>query len=207
MVNNFWFSLSVSLLGKHVIVNDFVSVIHAFELLGEFEGIKGVSLMLGIIAIASGVFLFLNHRRHLTEVMSVAQNQRIISFEIRKYRRRTAISAMITSTGFMLAALNWVNEPRVFTVFIMMILGLLLGILVIAFFDFFLVGLQQIATPDPASQKAMIEAFLKQREEAAAQATAGDSPEGDRLSQSDQPAAEAPSSAPKLDVEVADEND
>ena len=136
--------------------------------------------------------------------MPDAQNKRILSFEIRKYRRRTAISAMVTSTGFMLAALNWVNEPRVFTVFIMMILGLLLGILVIAFFDLFLVGLQQIARPDPTSQKAMIEAFLKQREEAAAQATAGDSPEGDRLSQSDQPLAVA---TPKLDVEVADEND
>ena len=35
------------------------------------------------------------------------------------------------------------------------------------FFDLFLVGLQQIATPDPRSQKAMIESFLKQREEAA----------------------------------------
>lgn len=162
---------------------DTESVIQSSELLGAFEGIKGFSLMLGIVAIASGLFLFLNHRRHLNDIMSDPQNKRILAFEIRKYRRRTAISAMITSTGFMLAALNWVNEPRVFTIFIMMILGLLLAILVIAFFDLFLVGLQQIATPDPRSQKAMIEAFLKQREEAAAQANAGDSA-GDHAVQS-----------------------
>ena len=114
---------------------DSESVIQSCELLGAFEGIKGFSLMLGIAAIASGLFLFVNHRRHLNDVMSDPQNKRILAFEIRKYRRRTAISAMITSTGFMLAALNWVNEPRVFTVFIMMILGLLLAILVIAFFE------------------------------------------------------------------------
>ena len=164
---------------------DFESVTQSFELLGAFDGIKGFSLILGMFAVASGIFLFLNHRRHLTEVMSDAQNKRILTFELRKYRRRTTISAMITSTGFMLSALNWVNEPRVFTVFIMMILGLLLGILVIAVFDLFLVGLQQIATPDPKSQKAMIEAFLKQREEAVAQAKVESdsevSPEGDHV--------------------------
>ena len=183
---------------------DFESVIQSFELLGAFEGIKGFSLVLGMGAVASGVFLFLNHRRHLAEVMSDAQKKRILAFEIRKYRRRTAISAMITSTGFMLAALNWVNEPRVFTVFILMILGLLLGILVIAFFDLFLVGLQQIATPDPKSQKAMIEAFLKQREEAAVQARAEGDSEGGHVAES---VAATPISTSPEDVEAADEND
>ena len=160
--------------------------------------------MLGIAAIASGLFLFVNHRRHLNDVMSDSQNKRILAFEIRKYRRRTAISAMITSTGFMLAALNWVNEPRVFTVFIMMILGLLLAILVIAFFDLFLVGLQQIATPDPRSQKAMIEAFLKQREEAAAQARAEGDSAGDHAVQS---AAVTPVSKSSEDSKGTDETD
>lgn len=160
--------------------------------------------MLGIAAIASGLFLFVNHRRHLNDVMSDPQNKRILAFEIRKYRRRTAISAMITSTGFMLAALNWVNEPRVFTVFIMMILGLLLAILVIAFFDLFLVGLQQIATPDPRSQKAMIEAFLKQREEAAAQARAEGDSAGDHAVQS---AAVTPVSKSSEDSKGTDETD
>jgi hypothetical protein len=183
-------------------VIDSGSVIQSFELLGAFEGIKGFSLMLGIVAIASGLFLFLNHRRHLNEVLSDAKNKRIFAFEIRKYRRRSAISAMITSTGFMLAALNWVNEPRVFTVFIMMILGLLLAILVIAFFDLFLVGLQQIATPDPRSQKAMIEAFLKQREEAVAQAKAEGNAEDDSDAQS---AAVTPNSASLKDAEQAEE--
>lgn len=182
------------------------SVIQSFELLGAFESIKGFSLILGIAAIASGLFLFLGHRRHLNEVMSDVKNKRIVAFEIRKYRRRTAISAMITSTGFMLAALNWVNEPRVFTVFIMMILGLLLAILVIAFFDLFLVGLQQIATPDPQSQKAMIEAFLKQRKEAAEAKGEDDSkvdPNGEHAEQS---SPVPPVSAPSEDVENTDEN-
>jgi hypothetical protein len=188
-------------------VIDFESVVQSFELLGAFDGIKGVSLILGMFAVASGVFLFLNHRRHLTEVMSDTQNKRILAFEVRKYRRRTTISAMITSTGFMLAALNWVNEPRVFTVFIMMILGLLLGILVIAVFDLFLVGLQQIATPDPRSQKAMIEAFLKQREEVVAQAKVESNvevgPEGDHVAES---VLEIPSPPSAEDGQATDEN-
>ncbi len=182
------------------------SVIQSFELLGAFESIKGFSLILGIAAIASGLFLFLGHRRHLNEVMSDVKNKRIVAFEIRKYRRRTAISAMITSTGFMLAALNWVNEPRVFTVFIMMILGLLLAILVIAFFDLFLVGLQQIATPDPQSQKAMIEAFLKQRKEAAEAKGEDDSKVDPNGEHAEQFSPVPPVSAPSEDVENTDEN-
>ena len=182
------------------------SVIQSFELLGAFEGIKGFSLILGIAAIASGLFLFLGHRRHLNEVISDPKNKRIVAFEIRKYRRRTAISAMITSTGFMLAALNWVNEPRVFTVFIMMILGLLLGILVIAFFDLFLVGLQQIATPDPRSQKAMIEAFLKQRKEAAEAEGEVDSEVDPQEEHEEQSPPVPPVSAPSEGTETTDES-
>ena len=182
------------------------SVIQSFELLGAFEGIKGFSLILGIAAIASGLFLFLGHRRHLNEVISDPKNKRIVAFEIRKYRRRTAISAMITSTGFMLAALNWVNEPRVFTVFIMMILGLLLGILVIAFFDLFLVGLQQIATPDPRSQKAMIEAFLKQRKEAAEAEGEVDSEVDPQKEHEEQSPPVPPVSAPSEDTENTDQS-
>jgi len=66
-----------------------------------------------------------------------------------------------------MAALFWVTEERVFSVFILMILGLLVAILGVALIDLFSVGLQQIATPDPKAERAMVEEYLRQREKLA----------------------------------------
>ena len=45
-----------------------------------------------------------------------------------------------------------------------MALGLLVGILLIAFIDMFSVGLHEIATPDQKAEKAMVDEYLRQRE-------------------------------------------
>lgn len=132
-----------------------------------FESIRSYTLAFGIAGLVGGILLFINHKRRLVEVLASDASQRTQAFELRKYRRRTVVSAMIASAGCMMAALYWVTDARAFSVFILMILALLLGILGVAFFDLFSVGLHQIATPDEASQKAMIEDYLKKREQGA----------------------------------------
>ena len=133
-------------------------------LLGAFESIRGSALAIGIAGFVGGVILFLNHRRHWEEVTGSDAPERILKFEHRKFRRRSINSGMITSAGLMMAALFWVSEERVFSIFILMILGLLVAILGVALIDLFSVGLQQIATPDPKAEKAMVEEYLRQRE-------------------------------------------
>jgi hypothetical protein len=134
-------------------------------LLGAFESARVYALVLGSGGIAAGILLFNNHKRDFREQIQKEKNARVVGFETRKFRRRTVANAMITSTGFMLASLFWVTDARVYSVFIFLILALLIGILGIAVFDLFSVWLHQLAaTPDPVSQKKMIEDFLKQRE-------------------------------------------
>jgi hypothetical protein len=138
---------------------------YVLGLVAAFENTRNYSLVLGIGGIAGGVLLFINHKRHLDQMLASDAAERVKAYESRKYRRRAIASAMIASVGCMLAALYWVNDARVFSVFILMILSLLVGILGVALIDLFSVGLQQIATPDDQSRKAMIEELLRQREE------------------------------------------
>jgi hypothetical protein len=129
--------------------------------------VRNYALAFGIAGLVGGVLLFINHKRRVNEVLASDASERVKTFETRKYRRRTVVSAMVASAGCMLAALYWVTDAKVFSAFILMILTLLVGILGVALFDLFSVGLHQIATPDEASQKAMIEDYLRKREEQA----------------------------------------
>ena len=136
-------------------------------LLGVTESIRGYSLGIGICGFIGGVFLFLSHRRHLDEVVNGDAPERIVKFELRKFRRRSIVSAMITSVGCIMSALFWVSDGRVFSIFILMTLGLLVAILGVAFIDMFSVGLHQIASPDQKAEQAMVEEYLRQREKLA----------------------------------------
>lgn len=132
--------------------------------IAAFERIRNFTLVLGLSGIATGILLYINHKRHLDRVLSEKPSERIANFEMRKFRRRAVTSVMITSVGLMMAALFWVTDAKVFSSFILMILTLLVGILGIAFVDMFSVGLHQIGTPDERSQKAMIEEYLQKRQ-------------------------------------------
>ena len=138
-------------------------------LIGAFENVRNYTLAFGIAGLAGGVLLFINHKRRLEEVLASDASERIKAFETRKYRRRTVVSSMVASVGCMMAALYWVSDAKVFSAFILMILTLLLGILGVALFDLFSVSLHQISTPDEDSQKAMVEDYLRKREENAAE--------------------------------------
>ncbi|MFK7766442.1 MAG: hypothetical protein AB8B55_04425 [Mariniblastus sp.] len=144
---------------------DIVPVIADASILvvAAFERARGSSLVLGLGTLAAGILLFLSHKRHLDSVWASNVADRIKDFESRKFRRRAIANAMITSVGFMLASLYWVTEPKILSIFVMMILTLLLGILGIAIIDLFSVGLHEIARPDE-SQKEKIQELLRQRE-------------------------------------------
>lgn len=138
----------------------------SLTMLGAFENVKNVALAMGLGGLAGGIILFVNHKRHLATVLAKEKDKRIVAYENRKFRRRAIVSAMIASAGCMMAALYWVVDVRIFAVFILMILGLLVAILGVALIDLFSVGLHQIATPDPKAHKAMVEEYLRQRKKA-----------------------------------------
>jgi hypothetical protein len=136
-------------------------------LVAAFENVRGYSLVLGIGGLAGGILLFINHKRRVDTVLASDADQRTRAFEIRKFRRRSIVSAMIASVGCMMAALYWVSDAKVYSAFILMILALLLGIMGMALIDLFSVGLRQLGTPDKEAEKRMIEEYLRQREKSA----------------------------------------
>ena len=136
-------------------------------LLGVTESIRGYSLAIGLCGFFVGVFLFLSHRRQWEDVVSSDASERIVKFELRKFRRRSIVNAMITSVGCIMAALFWVTDGRVFSIFILMTLGLLVAILGVALIDMFSVGLHEIASPNQKAEKAMVDEYLRQREKLA----------------------------------------
>lgn len=130
----------------------------------NFDNIRFASLIIGLGVFSGGVLLLINHKRHIDQVADGNASDRIKAFEARKFRRRAAVSTMIACLGCTLGALYWVTDQKVFAVFIMMSLALLLGIFGLAVIDFFSVGLHHLATPDQKAQKKMIEEYLRQRE-------------------------------------------
>lgn len=136
-------------------------------LIGVTENIRGYSLAIGLFGFFSGVFLFLSHRRQWAKVISGDTPERVVKFEHRKFRRRSIVSAMIASVGCIMSSLFWVTDGRVFSIFILMTLGLLVAILGVAIIDMFSVGLHEIATPDQKAEKAMVDEYLRQREKLA----------------------------------------
>ena len=136
-------------------------------LLGFGEGVMGYCLVFGIAGLIGGLVLLSAHKSALDQAMETESNERVQRFEIRKFRRRATASSMIASAGCMMAALYWVDDPRVFSIFILLILGLLLLILTIAFFDMFSVGLQTLTRTDDAARKALVDEYLRQRKKTA----------------------------------------
>jgi hypothetical protein len=136
-------------------------------LLGFNESVMAYCLAFGIAGLVGGLALLSAHKAALDQAMATENNERVQRFEIRKFRRRATASSMIASVGCMMAALFWVDDPKVFSIFIMLILTLLLLILTIAFFDMFSVGLQSLTRTDDAAREALVEEYLRQRKKTA----------------------------------------
>lgn len=141
-------------------------LVSAAGMLAAGEKVRNYSLVLGLIGIVVGIALLLSHKRIHDEAMQVEDNDRAVRFEKKKFRRRAVVSAMIASSGCMLASLYWVNDPKIFSIFILLILSTLLCVLAIAIFDMFSVGLRSLTRTDDAARKALVEEYLRQRKKA-----------------------------------------
>ena len=141
--------------------------LESLGLLAATENVRVYSLLLGLFGIVAGFLLLFGHRRKYELAMAQEEQDRAIQFETRKYKRRTLVSAMITATGCMMASLFWVDNARVFSVFILLILATLLGILGIALIDLFSVSLNTLTRTDDAARKALVEEYLRKRKKAA----------------------------------------
>lgn len=132
-------------------------------LIGLSENAKNFSLLLGLGSLAVGIVSLYAHKHRLDEVFETPHSKSELQFEARKYRRRAIASSMIASQGIMLAALAFVDELRTVAIFVSIILALLVGILGIAMFDFFSVGLNEIARKDDKAREELVKEYVRQR--------------------------------------------
>lgn len=132
-------------------------------MLDQLFSTRVLSLILGIAGVIAGMLLVMAHKRSF-ESASDGTDPQTVRFEKRKFRRRMIAGTMIACAGCLMAGLFWVTEARVFAIFILLILGLLVGILGIAIFDLFSVSLQTITEKDDQARQAMVKEYLKQRE-------------------------------------------
>lgn len=133
------------------------------SLLGLSQNVKNFSLLLGAGSFLGGVVSLFAHKRRLDEVFDTPHTQGELLFESRKYRRRAIASSLIASQGIMLGGIAFVDDLRTVAIFISIILLLLVGVLGIAMFDFFSVGINEIARKDDKARKAMVDEYVRQR--------------------------------------------
>ena len=144
-----------------------------FESLEPFlclsQNAKNFAFLLGAGSFAGGVVSLFAHKRHIDEVYETPHTASELRFEARKYRRRAIASSLIASQGIMLAGIAFVDELETIAIFISIILLMLVGIFGIAMFDFFSVGINEIARKDDSARKALVEEYVKQRNKLAKQ--------------------------------------
>jgi len=124
-----------------------------------------MSVLLGAAMLVVGVALVFYHKFDFDRVLASKATKRIIVFEHRKYYRRAMVGSMVASAGIVLATLNWITDARVYVVLLTVLLLLILGVLLLAVVDMFSISLNHIAKKDEESEKAALEALLRQREE------------------------------------------
>jgi peptidoglycan/LPS O-acetylase OafA/YrhL len=119
-------------------------------------------VLLGALAIIAGVALMLSHRRKVVEASRREQDERIMLYEKRKFRRRSLASAMVAAIGIFLVALAFTHQPDPFVKLLSVVLILLPAVLVMAMLDMFSVGLHSVVSDNSARQE-MIDEYPRQR--------------------------------------------
>ncbi len=127
------------------------------------QNAKNFALLLGLGSVAGGAVSLFAHKHRLDEVFNTPHTARELAYEARKYRRRSIASSLIASQGIMLAAIAFVDELRTVAIFISIILLMLVGVLGVAMFDFFSVGLNELARKDDSARKALVDEYVRQR--------------------------------------------
>ncbi len=133
------------------------------------QNVKNFAFLLGLGSVTGGVVSLFAHKRQLDDVFGTPHSASELRFETRKYRRRAIASSLIASQGIMLAGLAFVDEIRTVAIFISIILLMLVGILGVAMFDFFSVGINEIGRKDDKARKALVDEYVRQRNQLAKQ--------------------------------------
>lgn len=126
-------------------------------------------LVFGVASLIGGVMLMFAHRRVFDRAAAEAETARNQRFEVRKFRRRSLVGSLIASMGVIMAGLYWVTDARLFSLFLLMILGLLSGILIIAMIDFFSVGLHTLTDTRSGNYKSLLREYQQRKRESEAQ--------------------------------------
>lgn len=134
------------------------------------DNVKGAAMVLGLLSLAGGVFSLLAQKRQLDEVYEGSPSDQEVRYESRKYRRRSMVSTLIASQGIMMCGVAFANDARTIAILVSIILLMLVGILGVAMFDVFSVGLKEIARKeDDSARKALVEEYARQRDRLAQQ--------------------------------------
>ncbi|QEG21527.1 hypothetical protein [Mariniblastus fucicola] len=147
-------------------------------IIGFSQNVKNIALLLGLGSVAGGIVSLFAHKRQLDDIFEAPHTASELQFESRKYRRRAIASSLIASQGIMLAGISFVDELRTLAIFISIILLMLVGILGIAMFDFFSVGINEIARKDDKARKALVDEYVRQRNKLAQQKEENEEPPG-----------------------------
>jgi len=123
------------------------------------------ALAVGVASFFGGIMLIGAHRRGLDRATAEVETARNERFEVRKFRRRSLVGSLIASMGAIMAGLYWVTDNRLFSLFVLMILGLLSGILVIAMIDFFSVGLHTLTDTRSGDYKTLLQEYQRRKRE------------------------------------------
>ena len=124
-----------------------------------------LSLLFGIGSFIGGIMLIFAHRRGLDRAAAEAETARNERFEVRKFRRRAFVGSLIASMGVTMAGLYWVTDPKLFSLFVLMILGLLAGISIIAMIDFFSVGIHTLTDTRAEDHKTLLHEYQRRKRE------------------------------------------
>lgn len=136
------------------------------SLLAEQDS-KLMFLAMGIGTFAGGVLLLLSHKRSVDEAFgNPVRSDAFKRMEYRKYRRRSATSAMIAIIGALITGCYFVTDGRVALAFSLAIVVLVMIVGTLAIVDFFSVGLQQIVASNRESEKAILEEIVRQHHKA-----------------------------------------
>jgi hypothetical protein len=153
------------------------------SLLGQLQ-IANLTLLalMGVASFAAGILLMIYHRREWDDVRQRERLVRNRAFEEKKFRRRAFVAALISSVGAVMISLNWVVDPRTFSLLLVLMFTLLVAILILATVDLMSVGLHQMSTVDAQAKRAMIQRAMQlhqsRKQQAAEAASAEPATEG-----------------------------
>ena len=140
-------------------------LLNGLPLAAAFDDVRAYLLLIGLATVAGGVIMMILHKRTYDELELVETDPRIVLFEYRKFRRRTTVSSLIGAMGVIMAALYWAIEPTVFAILISLILILIIAILGLATLDMLSISIQGISRTDDQARQAMIDEYLRRREQ------------------------------------------